>query len=75
MIKDIMNLDDSTKKALHISYVSESDLLFIGRTKGLSFFNYRDGDIGIEIYDGESNIFILNKEQIDILLAWISHSR
>ena len=75
MIKDIMNLDDSTKQALHIAYVSESDLLFRGRTKELSFFNYKDGDIEIGIDDGENNTFILNKEQLDILLAWINHSR
>jgi hypothetical protein len=75
MIEDIINLDDGTKQALHIAYVSESDLLFRGRTKELSFFNYKDGDIEIGIDDGENNTFILNKEQIDILLAWINHSR
>ena len=75
MIEDIINLDDSTKQALHIAYVSENDLLFRGRTKELSFFNYKDGDIEIGIDDGENNTFILNKEQIDILLAWINHSR
>ena len=75
MIEDIINLDDSTKQALHIAYVSESDLLFKGRTKEISFFNYKDGDIEIGIDDGENNTFILNKEQVDILLAWINHSR
>ena len=75
MIKDIMNLDDSTKQALHIAYVSESDLLFRGRTKELAFYDYRDGDIEISIDDGENNTFILNKEQIEALLAWINHSR
>jgi hypothetical protein len=75
MTQDIMNLDDSTKQALHIAYVSESDLLFRGRTKELAFFNYKDGDIEISIDDGENNTFILNKEQIDAMLAWINHSR
>lgn len=75
MTQDIMNLDDSTKQALHIACVSESDLLFRGRTKELSFFNYTDGDIEISIDDGENNTFILNKEQIDVMLAWINHSR
>jgi len=70
-----MSLDDSTKQALHIACVSESDLLFRGRTKELSFFNYKDGDIEISIEDGENNTFILTKEQIDVLLAWINHSR
>ena len=75
MIKDIMNLDDSTKQALHIACVSESDLLFRGRTKELAFYDYQDGDIEISIDDGENNTFILNKEQIEALLAWINHSR
>ena len=75
MIKDIMNLDDSTKQALHIACVSESDLLFRGRTKELAFYDYRDGDIEISIDDGENNTYILNKEQIEALLAWINHSR
>lgn len=40
MIQNIMNLDDNVKWALNIACVSESDLLFKGRTKELSFFNY-----------------------------------
>ena len=75
MTQDIMNLDDNTKQALHITCVSESDLLFRGKTKELAFFNYKDGDIEISIDDGENNTFILNKEQIDAMLAWINHSR
>ncbi len=75
MTQDIMNLDDNTKQALHIACVSESDLLFRGKTKELSFFNYKDGDIEISIDDGENNTFILNKEQIDAMLSWINHSR
>ena len=75
MIQDIMNIDNITKQALHIAYVSESDLLFRGRTKELALFNYEDGDIEISIDDGENNTFILNKEQIDAMLAWINHSR
>lgn len=75
MIQDIINLDDSTKQALHIACVSESDLLFRGGTKELAFFNYNDGDIEISIDDGENNTFILNKEQINVMLAWINHYR
>ena len=75
MIQDTMKLDDNTKQALHIVYVSESDLLFRGRRKELSFFNYNNGDIEISIDDRENNTFILNKEQIDAILAWINHSR
>jgi len=71
----MMNLDDSTKQELHIACVSESDLLFRGRTKELAFYNYRDGDIEISIDDVENNTFILNKEQVEALLAWINHSR
>ena len=73
-----MNLEqmtDKEKEALHIACVSESDLLFRGRTKELSFYNYKDGDIEISIDDVENNTFILNKEQVDAMLAWINHSR
>jgi len=75
MTQDIMNLDDNTRQALHIACVGENDLLFRGKTKELAFFNYKDGDIEISIDDGENNNFILNKEQIDVMLAWINHSR
>ena len=75
MIKDIMNLEDSTKQALHIACVSDSDLLFRGRTKELAFYDYRDGDIEISIDDGENNTFILNEKQVEALLAWFNHSR
>jgi hypothetical protein len=75
MIEDVINLEDSIKQALHIAHVNESDLLFRGKTKELSFFNYNDGDIEIGIDDVQNNTFILNKEQIDVLIAWINHSR
>lgn len=75
MIQDIINLDDSNKQVLRIAYVNESNLLFRGRTKELSFFKYKDGDIEISIDDGENNTFILKKEQVDAMLAWINHSR
>jgi len=55
--------------------MSEDILIFKGRTIELSFFNYADGNIEIGIEDGEYKSFILNKEQINILLAWINHSR
>lgn len=74
MTQDIMNLDDNTKQALCIACVSESDLLFRGRIKELSFFNFMNGDIEISIDDGQNNTFILNKEQIDVMLSWINHS-
>lgn len=70
-----MSLDDDTKQVLQIACISESDLLFRDRTKELAFFNYKDGDIEISIDDGENDTFILNKEQIDVMLAWINHSR
>lgn len=75
MSQDIMSLDDDTKQVLQIACISESDLLFRDRTKELAFFNYKDGDIEISIDDGENDTFILNKEQIDVMLAWINHSR
>ena len=75
MSQDIMSLDDDTKQVLQIACISESDLLFRDRTKELAFFNYKDGDIEISIDDGENDTFILNKEQIDAMLAWINHSR
>ncbi|MFA5298312.1 MAG: hypothetical protein WC389_08920 [Lutibacter sp.] len=75
MIQNIMNLDDSTKQALHIACVGEIDLLFRGRIKELAFFNYKNGDIEISIDDGRNNTFVLNKEQVDAMLAWINHSR
>lgn len=70
-----MSLDDDTKQVLQIACISESDLLFRDRTKELAFFNYKDGDIEISIDDGENDTFILNKEQIDVMLARINHSR
>lgn len=75
MSQDIMSLDDDTKQVLQIACISESDLLFRDRTKELAFFNYKDGDIEISIDDGENDTFILNKEQIDVMLARINHSR
>jgi hypothetical protein len=75
--KDIMNLDDSTKNALQISVINELDLVFTGKKnyKELTFFNYKDGDIQIGIEDEHNNTFIVSKEQIDIMLAWIKQSR
>lgn len=75
MIQDTMKLDDNTKQALHISYISDCCLVFKGRTKVLSFYNYGDGDIEISIDDGENNIFILSNEQTDAMLEWINHFR
>lgn len=75
MAQDTINLDDNTKQALHIACISEDDLLFRGKTKELAFFNYKDGDIEISIDDGENNTFIVSKEQIDVILAWINNSR
>ena len=72
MDNDITNLDDVTKKALHIDYISDNDLLFEGKYNDLSFFKYDDGDIGITIEETEINSFILKKEQIDVLLNWIN---
>ena len=75
MKEDIMSLDDSRKKVLKISCVSEYDLSFRGSTKELAFYNYKDGDIEISIDDGENNTFILNREQVNAMVEWINHSR
>lgn len=83
MTQDIMNLDGSTKQALHIAGISKSDLYFRqgrlshpGEIKEVSFFKYTDGDVEISIEDvGGTNIFILTKEQVDTMLAWLNYSR
>lgn len=73
-IEDILNMDDSTKKALKIEYVCESGMMFGGK-KELSLYYYKNGNIEIEIYDGESKAFILNKKQAKVLAAWLNHHR
>ena len=64
------------KKALHIACVSESDLTIRGKWKTIELMKYDDGDVELEMEDGSERItYIFDKEQIDFLVKWLSHSR
>lgn len=76
MTQDIMNLDNSTKQALHITYVSESDLTIRGKWTTIEIMKYSDGDVEFQIADGSERItYIFDKAQIDFLAKWLVHSR
>lgn len=69
-------MTDKEKKALHIACVSESDLTIRGKWKTIELMKYDDGDVELEMEDGSERItYIFDKEQIDFLVKWLSHSR
>jgi len=74
-----MNLEqmsDKEKKALHIACVSESDLTIRGKWTTLEIMKYDDGDVELDIEDGNERItYVFDKEQIDFLIKWLAHSR
>ena len=73
---DFEQISDKEKEVLHIASVSESHLDFRKGDFGkmVEFYKYNDGELGIEISDPH-NDYILNKEQIEFMLKWISYSR
>ena len=73
---DILKIDEDTRKALYIACVSESDLTIRGKWKTIELMKYDDGDVELEMEDGSERItYIFDKEQIDFLVKWLSHSR
>jgi hypothetical protein len=69
-------MTEKEKKALHIACVSESDLTIHGKWKTIELMKYDDGDVELEMEDGSERITcIFDKEQIDFLVKWLSHSR
>lgn len=72
---DYNNISEETKKALHIAFVSESDLDFEEENGfGKMYITYRDGETSFEPTREEAKY--LNKEQTTFLLEWLnSHSR
>jgi len=73
---ELEQMTDKEKKALHIACVSESDLTIRGKWKTIELMKYDDGDVELEMEDGSERItYIFDKEQIDFLVKWLSHSR
>ena len=72
---DYNNISEETKKALHIAFVSESDLDFNEENGfGAMYITYREGQAKFEPTREEAQY--LNKEQTTFLLEWLnSHSR
>jgi hypothetical protein len=73
---DLEQITDKEKEALHIACVSESDLTIRGKWKTLEIMKYNDGDVELEIEDGNERIvYVFDKGQIDFLIKWLAHSR
>ena len=73
---DFEQMTDKEKKALHIACVSDSDLTIRGKWKTIELMKYDDGDVELEMEDVSERItYIFDKEQIDFLVKWLSHSR
>ena len=73
---DFEQITDKEKKALHIACVNDSDLTIRGKWKTIELIKYDDGDVELEMEDGSERItHIFDKEQIDFLVKWLSHSR
>ena len=73
---ELEQMTDKEKKALHIACVSESDLTIRGKWKTIELMKYDDGDVELEMEDGSERItYIFDKEQINFLVKWLSHSR
>jgi hypothetical protein len=73
---DLEHMTDKEKEALHITYVSESDLIIRGKWKTIELIKYSDGDVEFEMTDGRERItYIFDKAQIEFLAKWLTHSR
>ena len=73
---DFEQIVDKEKEALHIAHVNESELDFIAfrntfGEKKLEIFKHDDDSLEISLGD---ETFILDKNQIDFLFKWFTHS-
>ena len=72
---DFEQITDEEKEALHIAYVSESNLIFKQNNfcSTIEFDKYDDSEFSVEVIDADTYYF--TKEQLAFIVKWISYSR
>ena len=65
-------MEEKRKKELSITCFSENSLVFTNKLKEIEITKYSDGDIEIELEEGDERInYIFNKKQVEFLKKWL----